>query len=68
MPRFLGGLVLLALARGYLGCLDGAHLGDPGSRGLDLAHGTKLVRGVARDADIVSAFQDELDVANLEDL
>lgn len=50
------------------GRLDRAHLGDPALGGLDLAHGAQLVRRVARDADVVDALQDNLDVANLKHL
>lgn len=46
--------------------LDGTQLLGPSLRGLDLLHGAQLVRGVARDADIVVAFEDELQVADLE--
>lgn len=46
--------------------LDGTQLLGPSLRGLDLLHGAQLVRGVAGDADVVVAFEDELQVADLE--
>jgi len=46
--------------------LDSTQLLGPSLRRLDLLHGPQLVRGVARDADVVVAFEDELQVADLE--
>lgn len=48
--------------------MDGAHLGDPGRAGLDFADGAKLLARVTGDADVVGALEDELNVADLEDL
>lgn len=46
--------------------LDGTQLLGPSLRRLDLLHRAQLVRGVARDADVVVAFEDELQIADLE--
>lgn len=48
--------------------LHRAHLGDPPLGRQKLAHSADLVRGVAGDADVVVALEDELDVADLEGL
>lgn len=61
-------ILLLALAGHDLGGLDGAHLGDPAGRGLDLADSTEFIGRVARHANVVGALKDQLDIANLEDL
>jgi hypothetical protein len=60
--------LLVILARCDLGRLDSAHLGDPVGRWLHLANGTELVRCVARNADVVNALEDQLNVADLQDL
>jgi hypothetical protein len=56
------------LATGNLRRLNSAHLVDPGRGGLNLADGADLVRGVARDADVVATLESQLDIADLEDL
>ena len=56
----------IRLSTRNLGGLDGTQLLGPSLRGLDLLDGAQLVRGVARDADVVVAFEDQLQVANLE--
>lgn len=48
--------------------LNRTHLIDPPLRRLELADRTDLIRRIARDADIVIALKDELDVADLEGL
>ena len=48
--------------------LNRTHLIDPPLRRLELANSADLVRGVARDTDVVVALEDELDVADLEGL
>ena len=57
---------LLRFPPGELGRLDGAHLLGPAGRGRLLAHGTDLVLGEARNADVVGALEHELEVAQLE--
>jgi hypothetical protein len=59
---------LLSLTRSDLGGLDGAHLGDPSRSRLHLANGAEIVRRIAGNADVVCALENELDVANLQDL
>lgn len=59
---------LLALAGHNLRSLDGAHFGNPTRGGLNLADRSKLIRRITRDADVVGTLENELDVANLEDL
>jgi hypothetical protein len=51
-----------------LGSLNSTHLADPRSRGLDLAHSTDLIAGIAGDADVITTLEGELDIANLQDL
>lgn len=46
--------------------MDGIHLLRPTGSGLELAHGADLVERVARDADVVVALEDDLDVADVE--
>ena len=48
--------------------MNSAHLRNPSRGRLDLAHGTDLIGGVARDANVVAALEGQLDVADLEDL
>lgn len=57
---------LVRLARHDLGSLDGTHLGDPTRRGLHLSDGAKLIRRVSRDANVVRALQNQLDITDLE--
>ena len=35
---------------------------------MDLASNAQLVTGISRDSNVVGTLQDELDIANLEDL
>lgn len=51
-----------------LGRLDGADLGEPTHGGLHLAHRTEFVCSIAWDSNVVGAFQNKLDVADLKDL
>lgn len=48
--------------------MNGTHLRDPGWGRLNLADGTDLIAGVARDTDVVATLKGELDIADLEDL
>jgi hypothetical protein len=57
---------LLCLPAHYFGSLDSIHLRLPGSRRLELANGANVVNSVARNSDIIVAFQDGLDVADLK--
>ena len=57
---------LLSLALGDLCSLNGRHLLSPALSRLRLLYGTQVVSCKARDAHVVVAFQDELDVSNLE--
>lgn len=58
----------VALSRHDLRSLDSAHLRDPTLSGLDLADRAKLIRRVARDADVVGPLKNKLNVADLEHL
>jgi hypothetical protein len=60
--------ILLLLVSGDLGGLDSADLAKPGSTGLGLADGTELVRGEARDSDVVDTLKDQLNVTDLKHL
>ena len=46
--------------------LDGVHLLGPARRGLELAYCPNLVEGIAGYADVIVAFEDNLDVANVK--
>ena len=61
-------LLEISLARHDLSGLYRAHLGDPLRIRLHLAHRPELVTRVARNTDIVGALQNELDVADLQNL
>jgi hypothetical protein len=59
--------LLVVLGAGHdLGRLNRAHLGDPSLAGLGLADSAQLVRCVTRDADVVGALENQLDVTDLE--
>jgi hypothetical protein len=49
-----------------LGRIDRFHLVHPTCSWYDLAHSTHFVRGIAWDADVVVALEDELKVTNVE--
>ena len=57
---------LLGLPLRDLSSLNGRHLLRPALRGLRLLDGSEVICGEARDAHVVVAFQDELDVAHFE--
>jgi hypothetical protein len=48
--------------------LNSTHLGNPSWGRLNLADGTNLIAGIARNTDIVGTFESELDVTNFEEL
>lgn len=58
----------ISLARNNLGGLHSAHLLNPRAVGLHLSDRTQLLTRVAGDADVVGALQDQLNVADFEDL
>jgi len=66
LPTHLSRISQIRLPPRNLRSLDGTQLLGPSLRRLDLLHRAQLVRGVARDADVVVAFEDELQVADLE--
>ncbi len=66
LPTHLSRISQIRLPPRNLRSLDGTQLLGPSLRRLDLLHGAQLIRGVARDADVVVAFEDELQVADLE--
>lgn len=57
---------LLGLALSNLSRLNSRHLLCPTLRGLRFLDGTEVIGGKARDAHVVVAFEDELDVAEFE--
>ena len=46
--------------------LNSAQLLSPGWGRLDLLDGTQFIRCIARDADVVVTFQDDLQIADIE--
>ena len=60
--------LICVLATCHFCSLNSAHLGNPGGRWLNLAYCPNLVTGVARNTDVVTAFEGKLNVTNLEDL
>ena len=60
------GALQISLPTRNLSGLYRTHLLRPSLRRLELLHGTDLVGSVAWHTDVVVAFEDELNVANLE--
>ena len=54
------------LATHNLGRIDCIHLGGPALRGHNLPHSSYFIRGVTRNANIVVALEDDLDIADIK--
>lgn len=60
--------LICASTSSNLGSLDSTHLVDPTRSRRDLADGTDLVARIARDADVITTLEGELDITNLQNL
>jgi hypothetical protein len=56
----------VCLSAHHLGRVDRFHLVHPTCCWHDLAHGTHFVGSVARNADVVVALEDELEIADVK--
>jgi hypothetical protein len=56
----------ICLSAHDFGRIDRFHLVHPTCCWHDLPHSTHFIRSVARDADVVVALEDELEIANVE--